>query len=189
MNNALLVIDFINDIVHPDGKISSSAAHTQQQNAIYNANLALSHAREHDWLTILIKVGFDENYHLQPKNSPMFGMANQYKALQLGSWGTEFHSSLDVQPCDFVIEKPRVSGFYATPLDTLLRANKVEHLYLCGVSTTWAIESTVRDAHDRDYLVTVIENACSAKNEQTHQKSIEALSHIAQIITVDQISH
>ncbi|WP_108651190.1 isochorismatase family cysteine hydrolase [Dongshaea marina] len=188
MKKALLVIDFINDIVHPDGKISSCAAHTREQNAIAHANQALAYAREQGWLTILVKVGFESNYHAQPKDSPIFGKANQFRAVELGSFGTDFYETLDVQATDFIIEKPRVNPFYGTPLEPVLRANKIEHLYLSGVSTTWAIEATTRDAHDRDYKVTIIEDACAAGDHKEHQQSIETMSRIAEIIKADQLT-
>ena len=70
MNKALLVIDFINDIAHPDGRIAASAAQVIEQDAIAHANQALAHARAHGWLVVLIKVGFDEGYLLQPRGSP-----------------------------------------------------------------------------------------------------------------------
>ncbi len=91
MNKALLVIDFINDIAHPDGRIASSAAHVLAQDAIAHANQALAYARAHGWLVVLIKVGFDGGYQLQPKGSPMFGRAHQFGALSLADSGTDFH--------------------------------------------------------------------------------------------------
>lgn len=188
MKNALLVIDFINDIVHPDGKIPTCASHTQAQNAIHHANQALAFARQESWLTLLVKVGFESTYQAQPKHSPIFGKAKEHGALELGQFGCEFHDDLDVQPTDFIIEKSRISPFYGTTLEPVLRANKVEHLYLCGVSTTWAIEAAARDAHDRDYQITIIENACAAASSQEHQQSIETLSRIANMISVDQLS-
>jgi nicotinamidase-related amidase len=80
MNKALLVIDFINDIAHPDGRIAASAAQVLEQDAIAHANQALAHARAHGWLVVLIKVGFDPGYLLHPKGSPMFGRAHQFGA-------------------------------------------------------------------------------------------------------------
>ena len=50
MNKALLVIDFINDIAHPDGRIAASATHVLEQDAVAHANQALAHARAHGWL-------------------------------------------------------------------------------------------------------------------------------------------
>lgn len=188
MNKALLVIDFINDIAHPDGRIAASAAHVVEQGAIKHANQALAHARARGWLVVLIKVGFDAGYLLQPKESPMFGRAKQFGALSLGDSGTDFHPELDVRPGDLVLTKPRVSPFYGTALEPALRANHVDHLYLCGVSTSWAIQAAARDGHDRDYAITILEDACAAADASEHQGSLRLLGRIAEIIKVAQLS-
>ncbi|MFQ2909445.1 cysteine hydrolase family protein [Aeromonas allosaccharophila] len=187
MNKALLVIDFINDIAHPDGRIAASAAHVLEQDAIAHANQALAHARAHGWLVVLIKVGFDGGYQLQPKGSPMFGRAHQLGALSLTDPGTDFHPDLDVQPGDLVLAKPRVSPFYGTALEPALRANHIDHLYLCGVSTSWAIQAAARDGHDRDYTITILEDACAAVDATEHHTSLRMLGRIAEIIKVAQL--
>lgn len=188
MNKALLVIDFINDIAHPDGRIAASAAHVLEQDAIVHANQALAHARAHGWLVVLIKVGFDPHYLLQPKGSPMFGRAHQFGALSLGDSGTDFHADLDVQPGDLVLTKPRVSPFYGTALEPALRANHIDHLYLCGVSTSWAIQAAVREGHDRDYAITILEDACAAADATEHHASLRLLGRIAEICKVAQLA-
>ena len=187
MNKALLVIDFINDIAHPDGRIAASAAHVQEQDAITHANQALAHARARGWLVVLIKVGFDGGYLLQPKGSPMFGRAHQQGALSLADSGTDFHPELDVEPGDLVLTKPRVSPFYGTALEPALRANHIGHLYLCGVSTGWAIQAAARDGHDRDYAITILEDACAAADANEHHASLRQLGRIAEVIKVAQL--
>jgi nicotinamidase-related amidase len=132
---------------------------------------------------ILIKVGFDGGYLLQPKGSPMFGRANQFGALSLADSGTDFHPELDVQPGDLVLTKPRVSPFDGTALEPALRANRIDHLYLCGVSTSWAIQ-----AADRDYAITILEDACAAADASEHHGSLRMLGRIAEIITVAQLA-
>ena len=188
MNKALLVIDFINDLAHPDGRIAASAAHVLEQDAINHANQALAHARAQGWLVILMKVGFDGGYRLQPKGSPMFGRAHQFGALSLADSGTDFHPELDVQPGDLVLTKPRVSPFYGTALEPALRANRIDHLYLCGVSTSWAIQAAARDGHDRDYTISILEDACAAADAIEHHGSLRMLGRIAEIIRVGQLS-
>ncbi|WP_421278755.1 cysteine hydrolase family protein [Aeromonas veronii] len=188
MNRALLVIDFINDIAHPDGRIAASAAHVVEQDAIAHANQALAHARTNGWLVVLIKVGFDGGYQLQPKGSPMFARAHQLGALSLADSGTDFHPDLDVQPGDLVLTKPRVSPFYGTALEPALRANHIDHLYLCGVSTSWAIQAAARDGHDRDYAITILEDACAAVDATEHHTSLWMLGRIAEIIKVSQLA-
>jgi nicotinamidase-related amidase len=187
MESALLAIDFINDIVHPDGKIAGSAAHVQEQGVIAHANEALTHARDAGWLIVLVRVGFEKNYRAQPRDSPVFGQANRIGALALGEFGTEFHEELDVRPTDFILEKPRISPFYGTPLEVVLRSNGIGHLYLCGVSSSWAIQAAARDAHDRDYRVTIIEDACAAASREEHEVSMRMLARIARVITAKEM--
>ena len=187
MKTALIVIDFINDIVHPDGKIPSCAYYVTQHNVLNSANLALDWARQQKHLVIQVKVGFDSHYHTQPKQSPIFGQAHLYGALNLDSWGTEFHSQLNVKSDDVIIIKSRISPFYGTALEATLRANGIEHLYICGVSTTWAIQSCVREAHDRDYQVTIISDACGAHTEQEHQESLAMLNRLATLVSSSEL--
>ena len=187
MPTAFIAIDFINDIVHPSGEISAVAKHVEQRAVLSRVNTALEYARKLDWLVILIKVGFSASYREQPKKSPVFGKANENRILELGQWGTEFHEGLHVDPSDLIIVKPRINPFYGTGLDAALRANDVERLVLSGVSTTWAIESAARDAHDRDYEVVVLEDACAASNDKEHANSLTTLSQLANVTTVNQL--
>src|SRR5471030_531914 len=162
MNTAFIGLDYIIDIMHPSGKIARSAAHAAERGVIANANRALALARERGWLSVLVKVGFDASYADQPKQSPLFGRAHEFGALALGSAGTEFHPELHAGLADLVIVKPRVSAFYATGLDAALRARKIERVVLAGVSSSWAVQSAARDAHDRDYQVVVLEEGDAA---------------------------
>jgi nicotinamidase-related amidase len=184
---ALLVIDFINDIVHSDGKIAGSAAYIKKYKVIEHANKAIAAAREQKIPIFFVKVGFSSNYLECPMHSPLFRRAKEFKALQLNSWGTEFHETLNFQSSDNVIVKHRVSAFYATDLETYLRANQIQKLYLCGVSTDMTIQTTAREAHDRDYKVAVIKDACGAMTEELHENTIKSLERIAMISTTEQL--
>ncbi|WP_168788748.1 cysteine hydrolase family protein [Paraburkholderia aromaticivorans] len=187
MNTAFIGLDYIVDIMHPDGKIARSAAHAAQRDVISKANRALAIAEAKGWLRVLVKVGFDPHYLDQPKQSPMFGRADRFGALKLGEHGTEFHPELKVSGNHLVIVKPRISAFYATGLDAALRANRIERLVVAGVSSSWAVQATARDAHDRDYQVCITEDACAAVDDTEHQTSMKLMSAIAQIITVSEM--
>ncbi|MCX4159672.1 MULTISPECIES: cysteine hydrolase family protein [Paraburkholderia] len=138
---------------------------------------------------VLMKAGFSAYYQEQPKYSPFFGKAHEYGALEMGQWGTAFHPEVHVEPTDFIVTKSRVSAFYNTSLESLLRAQGIERAALLGVSTTWAVESTARDTHDRDYRVVVVEDACAARDEEQHHASVKNMSAIASVTTVDQLEN
>ncbi|HHF7372503.1 cysteine hydrolase family protein [Legionella bozemanae] len=186
MCTAFIGLDYIIDIMHPQGKIARSASHAQERDVIKKVNKVLEIAQLKNWLAIMVKVGFSAHYIEQPKHSPIFGKVHQLGALQLGSEGTEFHPELQIGD-SLVIVKPRISAFYGTALDAALRANQIERLIIGGVSTSWAVQSTARDAHDRDYKVCIVEDICAAANQEEHQSSIQLMEKIAQIVTVSEL--
>lgn len=183
----LLTIDFINDIVHRDGKIASCYKMIDERAVIARTNQALAWAREQDYLVAHVKVGFPGSYANCPRHSAMFGKAPQFGALNLEGWGTEFHEELSTRPEEIVIVKPRVSAFYNTGLEALMRANRVSQLILAGVSTCHAIDLTAREAHDRDYHVTVLKDCCASASEEQHERTLDGgLKRVADILTLEQ---
>ncbi|MFZ9035261.1 MAG: cysteine hydrolase family protein [Francisellaceae bacterium] len=178
----LLVCDFINEIVDEKGVTGvHNAPRIMADKTMEKANHMIAWARQHKIPVAHVKVGFDANYLSCPKSSPMFSKAAEFKKYQLGTWATEFHPEMDVAEHDHIVIKHRVSALYGTDLEPLLRAGQIEHVVLCGVSTTYVIESTARELHDRDFTVTVIADACNAATEASHQASLVALSRFCQI--------
>lgn len=185
-DSALLVIDFINDIAHPKGKIARSAERIEKNRVIERSNEAIAHARRMNYLLIFVKVGFHPGYPDCPKTSPLFSAAAKNGALLLGSWGTEFHEKLEFQKSDLVIVKHRVNVFYSTPLEAILGAQNIQHLILTGTATNMAIEHAARDAHDRDYSVVILEDACETTSEEAHKAALESMSRFCTIMSSSQ---
>ena len=85
MKQLLLLIDFINEIVHPDGKRSGTSAYVAEHYVMQHANEAIAIAREKELPIVHVKVGFSPNYIECPLHSPLFGKSKQDEALQLGT--------------------------------------------------------------------------------------------------------
>ena len=180
-NKILITIDFINEIVSKESKIGSCADYVAEHHTIAEANKAIAWARKEGMLVAHVKVGFDDQYQLAPAWSPVFGKAKEFDVFKLSGWGCEFDQDLEVQAQDPVIIKHRVNPVYATDLLPLLTANKIDTVYLCGVSTNMAVQCAAFSLHDRDYQVVVLEKACGARNEAAHQAAIENIGLIAAI--------
>ena len=183
MKTALITLDYVVDIMCEGGKVARCAAQAVERQIIANANRAIAVARSQGWLVIHVRVGFSEHYQEQPTFSRFFGRAHELGALNLADRGCDFHPELDVQPEDAIVTKHRVSAFYATSLEAILRANKIDRLLIAGVSSSWAVHSAVRDAHDRDYEVVVVEDACAAASEEEHLAAMRLLANIAHVTT------
>ncbi len=80
-----------------------------------------------------------------------------------------------------MLTKPRVSGFFNTRLESTFSVSNIDQLIISGISTTWAVRVTARDAHDRDFTSFIIEDACAAATQESHERSIAMLKSIATI--------
>ena len=98
-----------------------------------------------------MRIGFSPDYRECPPSSRLFQGAKKAGLFKLGAWGTEVHPRLAPQPGRFDIVKHRVSPFYATTLEPILRTLGTRRLVVLGVSTSGAVLSALKDGHDRDY--------------------------------------
>lgn len=185
MKTAVITLDIINDICHPDGELAHHVARIQQNNIIENINKVLVCGREREVLVIHVRLGFRENYQDGSMVSPLFKTAKSNQRLKISSWGSQFCDILDRDDHDVEIIKHRVSAFYGTDLDLILRANKIAKLVLTGVATNNAVELTAREAHDRDYFVTVVSDATETANDAEKNASLHFLSRIAEVTTTE----
>ena len=65
--------------------------------------------------------------------------------------------------------KRRVSAFAGSDLDVVLRAGGIEELVLCGIATSGVVLSTLRQAADLDYRLTVLRDACADADAEVHR--------------------
>ena len=189
-NAMYLVCDMINDLVHeegPNGK-KGYGPELARRKTIANTVEALRKARAAGVKIGYVRVGFSPDYRECPPNSRLFQGAKKAGLFKLGAWGTEVHPALAPQPGDFDIVKHRVSPFYATGLEAILRANHIQRLYISGVSTSGAVLSAAKDGHDRDYDVFVIDDCCCALNEEQHRAVIDQMQRMTTILTAEQVT-
>lgn len=90
----------------------------------------------------------------------------------LGSREHEIVDELKPRPGEHVLRKTTIGAFASTNIDSLLRALGCEQLYLTGVSTNMCVETTAREAADRGYGVTLVEDACGTTHEDLHHNTM-----------------
>ena len=83
---------------------------------------------------------------------------------------------------EIVLPKTASGVFNATNIEYVLRNIGIERLALVGVYTHQCVESAVRDAADRGFLVTLVEDACAARTPADHEASIKTMSGYARIM-------
>jgi len=185
MKKAIIICDFINEIISKGGKFKGKgyADFAQQKNTLANTAKILQKSRELGFTIIFVKIGFSSDYKEQPKNSLLFGKADEFHALQLNTWATEINDQLEVKESDFIVVKHRISPFYATTLETILHNNRITDIYICGCATDIVVSSVARDSHDRDFNTFVLSDCCAAGSTEDHECALKAIKKIATVGT------
>lgn len=184
MNSLYLVLDMQNDIVHSDGPNGKATTGEQvrSRNILALTSKAIVAARQAGIKMGFVRVGFSADYRECPSNSPVFSGARAAGRFKLGEWGTEIHPDLEVRPEDVQVVKHRISPFYSTSLVAQLRALNIGRIYCSGVSTQAVVQATVRDGHDRDFEMVVLEDCCAAPTALEHENSIRSIAPFCKVV-------
>lgn len=184
----LLVMDMMNDLIHPDGPNGTTYAPIIAREKVLERTAALiARARTAGVRVGYVRVGFSPDYVQCPPSSPVFSGARSRGIFKLGTWGTEVHAAIAPQEGDLDIVKHRVSPFYGTSLEPTLRALGTQRLYLTGVSTNGVVHTGAREAHDRDYEAVVVEDCCAGATEEEHRSALFCVKRFATIVKAEEI--
>jgi nicotinamidase-related amidase len=145
------------------GRVSDS------QSLLQTLGQAITAARSAQIPVIYVVVGFR-------KGIPEIGAATTNKSFgalkSAGFPGIEEPILVDPaiapQPGEMVVTKRRVSAFAGSDLEVILRGHKIEHLVLAGIATSGVVLSTVREAADKDYRLSVLSDGCADMDAEVH---------------------
>jgi nicotinamidase-related amidase len=161
VNSALLVMDLQAGIVAMLPSAEAILANTAQ---------AIATARKQGVPVVYVVVGFR-------KGIPEVGSGSS-KAFAAGkAWFTtlDMDAFMSVHPAlapadgEVTVVKRRVSAFSGSDLEVILRAYGIRHLVLTGIATSGVVLSTLREAADKDYRVTVLSDCCADQDEEVHR--------------------
>lgn len=187
---ALLALHFQNENCHPDGKVRLGLAADDPRResllAAVGRLFAAARAKGAPLLHVRLALRADGADH--GRNAPLFRRQTELGAWIDGTWGAEFHDALRPLAGEVVVTHGRNSAFYASRLQEHLDRLRPARLIVAGVSTSFAVESAVRDAVDRGYEVSVARDACATGDPAMHEASLKALALLAEIASVDEIA-
>ena len=178
-----LVLDMMNDLVHADGP-NGQAAYGEQvraRDSVARTRVAIDKARAAGVPVGFVRVGFSPDYRECPPDSPIFSGARRNGIFKLGAWGTQTHPDLGQREEDFDIVKHRVSPFYATSLEAILRAKGITRIYCSGISTNAVVQAMVREGHDRDYEIVVLEDCCCGLSTEEHEIAVKSFQRFCKL--------
>ncbi|MEM6945971.1 MAG: isochorismatase family cysteine hydrolase [Pseudomonadota bacterium] len=105
-----------------------------------------------------------------------------------GAWEAGVIEAVGPVGDEIVIPKTASGIFNCTNIEYVLRNLGARQIILYGVSTDQCVETAVRDAADRGFLVTVVEDCCAAMEAPRHTRAIDAIDgHYARVRSTDEM--
>ena len=178
---ALVIVDMQYATGHRDGALGRRLAAEGSNVAGYrfdrietmvvpNIKLLLSRFRDANGAVIYLTIGANK---ADCSDAPphMIGM---FRGLEnfAGNQEHEIVDELKPRPGESIINKTTIGAFASTGIDHLLRSLGKDELYMSGVSTNMCVDTTAREAADRGYAVTLIEDACGTTHEDLHNATL-----------------
>jgi nicotinamidase-related amidase len=179
-NSALMVMDMQGPILQRLGDPTTF---------LKNVANAISVARNKKIPVMYVIVGFRPGApEISDANKSFAAMNDREK------WTSEFisewmkiHPDVAPQQNEVVVVKRRISAFTGSDLEVVLRSRGIQHLILSGIATSGVVLSTLREAADKDYRLTVLGDCCADADEEVHRVlTTKVFPRQAEVLTTDQ---
>ena len=159
-NTALLVMDMQAGIVGMLPNVTDLLPKVAQAIAI---------ARENKIPVIYVTVGFRQGApEVSMNNKGVAAVKERLATVNMDEF-TKVHPDLAPEDGELTVMKRRLSAFSGSDLELILRAFGIQHMVLTGVSTNGVVLSTLREATDKDYRLTVLSDCCADGDEEVHR--------------------
>ncbi len=162
---ALLVMDVQNGVVARLGD--------RAEELLAALSAAVTAARAVGIPVIFVRVAFRGGAPEVSSRNRTFSALAGADSLNEHDPGTEVHPAVAPAPGEFVVTKRRVSAFSGSDLDVVLRSLDVDSLVLAGIATSGVVLSTLRQAADLDFRLTVLSDGCADRDPEVHRVLME----------------
>jgi nicotinamidase-related amidase len=172
-STAMLVVEMQNDLVSPTlagqrGLSGGIATAVRDRRVLENLAPVLAACRARG-VPVLYLTKERHPDVPQPAGARIYRLAGDEPKLVHGTWGAQVVDAVKPEPGDIVL--PRFTSLdpsHGSELWPVLERLGARTLIVAGVSTTVAVEGTVRAAANRDYEVVVVEDCCATVGDEWH---------------------
>ena len=171
---AMIVIDMQNDFCAPGGWVDHLGADfTPDRTPIAPLQKLLPMLRKAGVPVIWVNWGNrpdlanmpPNQIHLYKNSGTGIGLGDPLPGsgapvLQKDSWAAAVVDELAPKPEDIQVDKYRISGFWDTPLDSILRNHDIRTVLFAGVNTDQCVLHSLTDANFLGYGCVMVEDCC-----------------------------
>ena len=171
---AVVVIDPQNDFLHQDGWYGQQGIDiSHMRRTIEPTRQLLTDARAKDIPIIWTRHGSRD----VEDGGPFMRLRPFLKngGLRQDTWGYQILDDLEPQKDDWYVDKSRLSAFFNSNLEGVLRALDAETVLMAGVLTNQCVAATSKDAMFRDFKPIVVEDCTGTTLPHLHEPAIEMM--------------
>lgn len=170
---AVVIIDPQNDFLHPEGWYARSGIDIAHMRRTIEPTFRLvAAARERGVPVIWTRHGFRD-----ARDAGVFLSLRPFLkegGLRRGSWGYQLIEEVGAAADDLYVEKRRLSAFYNTDLELVLRSLDAEIVLFGGVLTNQCVAATSKDANF-DFKPIVVEECTGTTLPHLHDPALEMI--------------
>lgn len=169
---ALIGIDLQNDVLSEDGWYAQSGVDIAHMRRVIQPTVQLiEEARSKHIPIIWTRHGFRD----ARDGGVLFRLRPFLKdgGFRVGTWGWQVYEAFKVEEQDWFVDKNRLSAFYNTNLEVILRGLGAETIIFTGVLTNQCVAATSKDASFRDYKSIVVEECTGTTLPELHEPTLK----------------
>jgi ureidoacrylate peracid hydrolase len=169
-----VVIDDQNDFMHPDGWYATHGVDIEHMQRVIEPTKVLNAECRRRGVPIVWTRhgtrGIEDGGPFMAKRVLL-----REGGLRIDTWGYEIIDELEVRPEDWNVAKTRLSAFFQTNLEQILRALGAETVLITGVLTNQCVGATCKDAMFRDFEPIVVEECVGTATPHLHDPALEMI--------------
>lgn len=175
---AFVVVDLAKEFTDPRNAIGGDL-----DDVVANTRRILDRMRERGDLIVFLTVALEPRMieNVAVEKMPVL------RSLRSGSPGTEIDERLGRRDDEPIVTKQFFSGFFGTPLASLLTNHGVDTVIMGGTSTSGCVRATAMDAIAHGFRPLVVRECCGDRSVSAHEANLFDIDQkYGDVITVDE---
>src|SRR3954452_22167742 len=111
----------------------------------------------------------------------------QQRPQQSRSENMDLSPAVDRKEGEMVITKHTASIFIGTDFERMVRNAGITTIIFTGIATEFGVESSARDALNRDFYSLIVSDAVSSSDKDAHTRSLQNMENFLTVVSINDI--
>jgi nicotinamidase-related amidase len=101
----------------------------------------------------------------------------------------DMSTAVDRKEGEMIITKHTASIFIGTDFERMVRNAGITTIVFIGISTELGVESSARDALNRDFYSVIVSDAVSSSDKDVHARSLQNMEKFLTVVSTNELSN